>query len=161
MKRVLLPAILTAVWICTPGEASAQTEPAVVHGADSVFATSGVALVWGVLRAATDDDAEVVIRISAPGYASARVEAVDPFAGSRRLLAASLPLGDRAEIRRRRGDFSALPRLEIRLEPAPGGAPRPLVVYYLGVPDTTPELTSAAALGRYLDEAIVKARGSR
>ena len=33
-----------------------------------------------------------------------------------------------------------------------------LMVYYLGVPDTTPEFASEAGLRAYLDDAVAKAR---
>ena len=45
-----------------------------------------------------------------------------------------------------RARFADFPRTEFRLwrsGAAPGAAPPALVVYYLGVPDTTPEMTQA------------------
>jgi hypothetical protein len=87
---------------------------------------------------------------------------VDPFGGARREVLPPQALRGIAEVRRRRADFSEHPRLELRLEPPPGAsAPAPLVIYYLGVPDTTPEFTSEAALARYLADALDRARPSR
>jgi hypothetical protein len=41
--------------------------------------------------------------------------------------------------------------------PAAGQARRPTAtIYYLGVPDTTPEFTSEAALSAYLQDALAK-----
>ena len=59
-------------------------------------------------------------------------------------------------------DSAGVPGVAAAKEPAEGARePTPLVVYYLGVPDTTPEFTGEEALQRYLDEALAKARGRR
>ena len=66
------------------------------------------------------------------------------------------------EVRRRRVDFAEFPRLEARREPAEGARePAPHLVYYLGVPDTTPEFSAEETLQRYLDEALAKVHGRR
>ena len=59
------------------------------------------------------------------------------------------------------GHSADFPRTELRLwqgGPAPNGAPPALVVYYLGVPDTTPEVALAADLDRSLSARIARAR---
>jgi hypothetical protein len=145
-----------------PSPARAQAPAAAVHGENSVFVTPDAVMVWAILRAAREEDSEVVIRVAAPRFARLRVEAVDPFGGGRREVLPPQALRGVAEVRRRRADFAEHPRLEIRLEPPPGaGAPAPLLVYYLGVPDTAPELTSEAALQRYLADALDRARPAR
>jgi hypothetical protein len=155
MSRLLAAVAACAAFTCG---ASAQAPATIVHGADSVFATADVVMVWAVLRAERGDDAEIVIRLAAPRFAALRVEAVDPFGGGRREIVPRRALSGIAELRRRRADFAELPRLEVHLEPAAGaGAPAPLTVYYLGVPDTTPEFTSEAARARYMDDALAKA----
>lgn len=161
--RRLTAALLAGVALgCAVGTARAQAPTATIHGENSVFATDDVAMVWAVLRAASEDNTLVVIRIAAPRFAALRVEAVDPFGGGRREVAPRRALTGPTEVRRRRADFAEFPRLEARLEPAEGARdPAPLVVYYLGVPDTTPEFTAEEALQRYLDEALAKARGRR
>jgi len=131
----------------------AQAE--MVHGADSVFASSGIRIVWGVLRAPTEEETVVVTRISNPmaRYAYLRVEGVDPFTGRRTAVVEGAPLGARADVRSPRAGFADLPRREIHLyaSEADWRARKPeLTVYYLGVPDTTPEFTSEAALNAYL-----------
>jgi len=128
---------------------------AVVHGADSVFAGPDVAIVWGVLKNEAEDKTLVVVRVSNPAgrYAYLRVEGVDPFTQRRDALVEGVPLGTRADIKTSRAGFADLPRREIHLYTSEGDwrARRPsLTVYYLGVPDTTPEFTSEAALEAYL-----------
>jgi len=73
------------------------------------------------------------------------------------------PLGDRVDVRTPRGTFADLPRREIQLyrTDADWQAKRPtLTIFYLGVPDTTPEFTSEAALFTYLTEALAKVQGA-
>jgi len=141
----LLAPVLVPVWV------HAET----VHGADSVFAFPGIRIVWGVLRAPTEEETVVVTRISNPmaRYAYLRVEGVDPFTGRRTAVVEGAPLGGRADVKSPRADFADFPRREIHLyaSEADWRARKPaLTVYYLGVPDTTPEFTSEAALDAYL-----------
>jgi hypothetical protein len=127
----------------------------VVHGADSVFADPDLGIVWGVLKDQAEERTMVVIRVSNPAgrYAHVTVDGVDPFTQRRVALVEGMPLGASADIRMPRGSFSDLPRREIHLYASgvdwrtrrPG-----LTVYYLGVPDTTPEFTTEAALEAYL-----------
>jgi hypothetical protein len=128
---------------------------AIVHGADSVFAGPDVGVVWGVLRNEAEDRTLVVIRVSNPAgtYAYLRMEGVDPFTQRRGTLVEGMPLGARADIKTLRAGFADLPRREIHLYASESDwrARRPsLTVYYLGVPDTTPEFASEAALEAYL-----------
>ncbi len=127
-----------------------------VHGADSVFAGPGVVIVWGVLKNEAEERTEVVIGVSNPAgrYAYLKVEGVDPFSQQRATLIEGMPLGTRATIRTSRASFADWPRREIHFyasEPEWRTGRPALTVYYLGVPDTTPEFTTAAALEAYLD----------
>lgn len=146
-----LAALLTAA----PGLAGAQALE--VHGENSVFAGHGVVIAWGVLRAAAEEETQVVIRVVAPGgaYTHLDVEAVDPFTRTRRSVVGGLRAEAAVEVRMPRASFADFPRREIRLWRA--GRPA-LTVYYLGVPDTTPEFASEAALLAYLADAVAKAR---
>src|SRR5262249_4853752 len=162
VRRVVAALLAGGALGCAVGPARAQAPAATIHGEDSVFANDDVTMVWAVLRAASEDDTQVVIRVAAPRFAALRVEAVDPFGGGRREVAPRRAGRGRPGVGRRRADFAESPRPEARLEPAEGARePAPLVVYYLGVPDTTPEFTAEEALQHYLDEALTKARGRR
>ena len=114
-------------------------------------------IAWGVLRAAAEEETRVVIRVVAPGgvYTHLDVEAVDPFTRTRRSVVGGLRVEAAVEVRMPRASFADFPRREIRLWRA--GRPA-LTVYYLGVPDTTPEFASEAGLRAYLDDAVAKAR---
>lgn len=154
-------ALLVALgWLATSSPAAAQ--PVVVHGADSVFVAPDATIVWAVLRAAAEAETEVVIRIAAaPRFLSLSADAVDPFSGVRRPVMAPRPLAGAVEFRRRRTHFADLPRLELHFHREAGAgvaAAAALTVYFLGVPDTTPEFTSESALRAYLDETVTRAR---
>ena len=144
------------------GARGAGGQPREVHGESSVFVGPDVTIVWGVLRGASEEATEVVVRIAvaAAAYAYVRVEGVDPFTGARRPVQAG-PVGDTLDVQSARATFADFPRREIRLyataEAAPADRPA-LTVYYLGVPDTTPEFASEAALRAYLADAVTKAR---
>jgi hypothetical protein len=125
-----------------------------VHGADSVFRGETVSIVWGVLHDPRADDAVAVTRIvnTARRYRYVSVEGVDPFGGGKTVLADGLPLDEQVEVRSPRGGFAAHPRREIHLfrDAVELRARTPaLTVYYLGIPDTTPEFTSEAALAQH------------
>jgi hypothetical protein len=155
---VILLALL-ALPLLAPVLAHAET----VHGADSVFASPGIRIVWGVLRAPTEEETVVVTRITNPmaRYAYLRVEGVDPFTGRRTAVVEGAPLETRADVKSPRAGFADFPRREIHLyaSEADWRARKPaLTVYYLGVPDTTPEFTSQAALDAYLAGAQPPAR---
>ncbi len=154
--RVAAGCLLTSLLAAA---APAHGQGAIVHGADSVFATADAVIVWGILRAPVEADTEVVIRIAAPAFAAVSLEAVDPFGTGRRMLVPPRPLVQSFDARRRRTDFADLPRLQVRLHREPSGPPS-LTVYYLGVPDTTPEFTTEATLVRYLAETLARARAS-
>jgi len=135
-----------------------------IHGGDSVFSGQGVAIVWGVLKGAVEEQTEVIIRVAPLGqaYTYISVEAVDPFSRERRVVLPGRPLAGQLDVRSLRSTFADFPRREIRFyrtaDDWRSGKPV-LTVYYLGVPDTTPEFTSEAALFAYLAAALAGIKG--
>jgi len=126
-----------------------------VHGADSIFAEHGLGIVWGVLKNDAEERTMVVVRVSNPAgrYAYVSVDGVDPFTERRVVVVEGRPLGASADLSMPRASFADLPRREIHLyaSAVDWRAGRPgFTVYYLGVPDTTPEFTTEAALETYL-----------
>ncbi len=160
MIIVILGLMTLTVW---PTLAAGQGR--VVHGEDSVFTGPGVAIAWGVLRAAVEDDAQVIVRIAiaSRSYGYVSVDGVDPFTQARRPVLLARPVTDVVDVRSARTSFADFPRREVRLYRTPddwrAGAIA-LTVYYLGVPDTTPEFASEAAVLAYLAAAIVKAQAA-
>jgi hypothetical protein len=158
--RALLPALaFSASFAC-----AAPPGPAPVHGESDAFITQGVAVAWAILRAANPEDATVVIRIARdagrlPGLG---VVAIDPFSGESRTLREPSPAPatfDLPSVRRRFADF---PRTEFRLyaAPMPGASAPALTLYYVGVPDTTPEFDSEAKLHAWLEGRMARLRAA-
>jgi hypothetical protein len=136
-----------------------------VHGESDVFATDGVAIAWGVLRAANPDDATVVTRVvrDAVRFPALGVVAVDPFGGASQTVRLPSPAPAAFDVSRPRKRFADFPRTELKLYavPDPGASQLPvLTIYYVGVPDTTPEFDSEAKLRAWLDDRIARLRAS-
>ena len=136
-----------------------------IHGENSVFAGHGVAMAWGVLKGATEEQTQVVIRIVRTGgeYVFVSVEGIDPFTQKRQEILSGQPLGRQVDVRSPRATFADFPRREIHFYTADGwraGQPA-LTVYFMGLPDTSPEFTSEPALLAYLHDALAKATGGR
>lgn len=133
-----------------------------VHGSADAFATPGITLAWAVLRAPKDDDAAVVIRIDVDAQIYSQIEVVgkDPFTQREERLQTPIAVGGPFDLRVPRSRFADFPRTEIRLWRRTREAQPPdLVVYYLGVPDTTPEVANGSDLDRSLTSRLDRARG--
>ena len=153
-RRSAIAVLLGVAALAAPGLARA----AEVHGASEAFATPGVALAWGVLRGGDEASTRVVLRMDVdPAYADVAVVGIDPFTrashalvqGGRGAIVVTAP----------REHFAQFPRTEVRLARAPGAQPD-LVIYYVGLPDTTPEFADAAKLDAYIDERLQRLRSS-
>jgi len=154
--------LLVALLACPRPTKGAGQE---VHGENSVFAGHGVAIVWGILKGGTEEATQVILRIVPAGesFAAVRIEGVDPFTQNCQVIVDGRPLGDGLDVRTPRGTFADFPRREIRLyrTDADWQARKPTVtIFYLGLPDTTPEFASEAALFTYLTQALAKVQGA-
>jgi hypothetical protein len=151
---ILLTFLLSA-W-----SAPSRAEGEQIHGENSSFLGQGVAMVWGVLRGAREEDTRVVLRIALTGgeYSSVSVEGVDPFTGTRRELLLRRPLDTLLDVWSLRATFADLPRREVHFYSKAGGGTQPpaVTVYFMGLPDTTPEFNSEAALLGYLNETLTR-----
>jgi len=152
---------LACLLACAPSSRGA--EPArEVHGSADAMALPGIALAWGVLRAPKEDDTAVVLRVEPDVRRYAWVEVVgrDPFTQNRAVRFPATAVGGAFDVRIPRARIADHPRTEILLWPpaAPPPAAPALVVYFAGVPDTTPEVVRADELVRSLDARIARAR---
>ena len=135
------------------------------HGSADAFAAPGVTLAWGVLRGVTESATQVVVRIAAAreAFAAVAVVGIDPFTQRQQTLLAATPAAAGTDVRVPRAHFADFPRTEVRLygmTDAGGTGTPALVVYYLGVPDTTPEFASGTALESYLAQRLARARAN-
>jgi hypothetical protein len=156
-------AAIVAAWLVTSvGGAQGADAPREVHGAADAYAEPGIALAWGVRRGADEASTRVTLRIVADPARYPRLAVVgrDPFTQAEHVVQAARSTAGLPDLVIPRAQFADFPRTELRFF-APGGAEAPIVVvYYLGVPDTTPEFAAGAALDRYLGERIARARAA-
>ena len=135
--------------ICPPAHAGE------VHGESDTYAGEGVAIAWGVLRGATEESTVVVLRVAADARRYNRVEVagIDPFTREAKIRFPVTSLGAGLDLPLPRAGFADHPRTELRFTGA-----QSLTVYYLGIPDTTPEFTTAAALEAHLAARLAQLR---
>ena len=133
-----------------------------VHGAADVYAEPGLALAWAVLRggAAQDPaDALVVLTIELDSTRHAQFAALrrDPFGSGQ--VEWQPRAGTRASqvLQARRGQLAEHPRTELRFWAA-GAAEPQRIVWFVGVPDTTPEYLSPQALAAGVAERLQRMR---
>jgi ABC-type Fe3+/spermidine/putrescine transport system ATPase subunit len=89
-------------------------------------------------------------------YSHVAINGVDPFTKKREKVEAGVALKAETRLASDRDSFSDLPSREVHFyrTEADWRANKPaLNVYYLGVPDTTPEFSARAAMDQYLDTA--------
>ena len=136
---------LCLVLLATPARAQE------VHGASDAFAGNGVAVVWGVLRGATEENTIVTLRVAADArrYSHLEVAGVDPFTRRATVRFPRTAIGASLDVRLPRAGFADHPRSELRFSGAES-----LLIYYLGIPDTVPEFSTAAALEAHLAERL-------
>jgi len=130
----------------------------VVHGENSVFASAGVRLAWAVQRGPSEVETLVIVRVVADaGYRAVRVDGVNPFIKASTMFVAARPLEGAADLSIPRAQFADFPSSQLHffasMEDAAANKPK-LTVFYLGVPDTTPEFADQAAAEAYLDRML-------
>jgi hypothetical protein len=151
--------LIVALMLMSAGTAPAQD---VVHGADSLFVSPTVKLAWAVRRGTSEADTLVIIRVVPAGaaYRALRVDGVDPFTKEHKVFVAARALVGETDVAIPRAAFADHPSTEFRFfastEAAAANAPT-LTVFYLGVPDTTPEFPGQREADAYL-ERMLKSR---
>lgn len=157
-----------ALALVLSASAAFAAPPAEVHGSLDAYAAPGVALVWGVLRGAGEGVATVVVRVDAEAkrYRTLTVSGVDPFTKASQVLFGPTAIDGTLQVRLPRSRFADLPRTEWRFYAADPAAlkstdPPTLLVYYQGVPDTTPEFENEAGLDTSLAQRIERLKSGR
>jgi hypothetical protein len=147
-------AIATALALSSVGTHAQE----VVHGADSLFVSPAVRLAWAVKRGASEAETLVVVRVIAdPSHRFIRLDGVDPFTKDRKVLVAARRLEGGTDLSIPRASFTDHPSTEFhfyaRAEDAAANKPT-FTVFYLGVPDTTPEFARAGEAEAHLDRML-------
>jgi hypothetical protein len=143
---------LATIAVMVPG---AECEIKEIHGADSSFRTDDIGICWGMLRGAPGSDVQVIMRIrsltegSVP-YSDYAVQAVHPLTQVTEWVVTRRPLEKINDLSTPREVFRQLTGRRIFFY-KPSALDPELSVFYLGIPDTTPEFIDAAQLEHYFD----------
>ena len=162
IRTTLVLACLTLACAATAPAAAADPQRE-IHGMADAYAGQGVALAWAILRGANEATTVVVVRIVADPdlYPIVGATGSNPFSQRTQPLLPATPNAGSVELRAARAQFADFPRTELRFYATAAAAqadtPR-LVVYFLGVPDTTPEFATEANLAAYLADRIARIR---
>jgi len=153
---IIVRALITATMLLAFGNARAQAHGEVLHGADGIFVVPEAAIVWAVLKQPAGDKAAVWLRIinSTRKFSHVAIDGVDPFRKKRERVTVGVKLESEVRLETDRDTFSDLPSREIhfyRTQADLRDNKPTLTVYYLGVPDTTPEFSTRAALDEYFN----------
>ena len=155
MHRWACMAGLIGLFLGSPLNAEPGTR---VHGENSIFTSPSVKLGWAVKRGASEAETLVVIRVIAEaGHGFIRVDGVDPFTKDRKVFVAVRPIEREIDLSIPRANFADHPSTEIHFfasaEDVTANRAR-LTVFYLGVPDTTPEFAERGQAEDYLDRML-------
>ena len=162
MHVVLLACFLAAAGVAV--RTTGAEAPREAHGMADAFAAAGIAVAWGVVRGASETATVVAIRVATDTelYPWVAVTGSDPFTQRQHPLLRPMPSAGVIDVRSPRAHFADFPRTELRFydsaAEAQSGVPK-LVVFYLGVPDTTPEFATEDKLDAYLTDRIARLRG--
>jgi hypothetical protein len=165
VRRFGLPASLLLLALSLAGAAVRGGEPPrEVHGMADAFAAPGVAMAWGVVRGADEAATVVVVRIVTrpASYPWLAVTGGDPFTQRKEPLLAPTRSAGVIDVRTPRAHFADFPRTELRLYESAAAAQQDvptLVVFFLGVPDTTPEFATEDKLQAYLTDRVARLAG--
>jgi len=143
--------------------ANEQEKISAYHGADSVFKAEGITVIWGVIRGSDESNTMVYMKIIATEEAREHfkfysVKATDAFSDAIQWLAKGKKLQAINMIEQTRELFQALTERTILLytdidpENIENGK-EDFSVYYLSLPDTTPEFITKEKLEKYFIDA--------
>jgi ABC-type amino acid transport substrate-binding protein len=166
MSVALRRAFLLALAFAAVAGAARVAGARELHGESDAFSADGVAIAWAILRAPNPEDATVVMRIAKDDarLPALGVVAIDPFGGQSQVVRVPAAASGALDVPTRRARFADFARTEVRLyaKAAPGPADAPaLVVFYQGVPDTTPEFETEAKLREWLDGRMARLRANQ
>ena len=153
--------ILVVLWVVLIiGEISPVFGQTEFHGADSVFEREGITILWAILKGPTEESSWVYIKIVNSGKSPFQifsVEAVDPFSKEKEWVVKGKKLEKENLVRSDRTSFrdkTARRILFYRSAEAFEKENPDMAVYYLGVPDTSPEVLLEKEMEDYFEKAI-------
>jgi len=147
---LFLIGMILAAWEISP--ALGQRE---FHGADSAFEKEGITILWAILKGPTEETSWVYIKIinsEKNPFRIFSVEAVDPFSKEKEWVVKGEELKKENSVRSIRSTFREKTSRRIlfyRSRQAFKTDNPDIAVYYLGVPDTSPEVLSEKEMEDY------------
>ncbi len=141
---------------------STFAQPNEFHGADSDFKQNGIIVVWAIEKRGNDRSPLVYLRIvrtpeAASSFRYYTLLAFDPFTRATRPLVVGQPL---EEVNTATAEMSAFQiyssrRILLYATADDAKADKPnMVIFYQGVPDTSPEFLDRQKLESYFTEAV-------
>jgi hypothetical protein len=134
------------------------------HGADSVFEKEGIVILWAILKGQDEASSWVYIKIVNSGgtpYQIFSVEAIDPFSKEKEWVVKGKKLEKDNVVKSVRTSFRDKTSRRIlfyrnteALEKENPG----MAVFYLGVPDTSPEVLSEKEMESYFEKVLERAK---
>jgi len=132
------------------------------HGADSIFEKEGIVILWAIFKGSTEETSWVYVKILSSGIASISfpvfsVEAVDPFSNAKEWVVKGEYLKASQTVKSVRASFRDKTGRRILFYRSKGDyqAEKPaMTIYYLGVPDTSPEFLSEKEIEDYFVKAL-------
>jgi hypothetical protein len=130
------------------------------HGADSSFQLGDLVILWGILKGPDEDRSWVYIKIirtgSEPGpWTSYRLGAVDPFSQEREWVTPRENLRKENAVKEIRSSFREKTGRRLYFYPGQGMEEKPAaIIFYQGVPDTTPEFLTEKEMEDYFGQAL-------
>jgi hypothetical protein len=133
----------------------------VIHGADSVFEKEGITILWAILKGKTEESSCVYIKImisddQLKAFQIFSMEAVDPFSKEKEWVVKGEELKMENSVKSIRSSFKDKTSRRIlfyRSRQAFEKENPDMSVYYLGVPDTSPEFLSEKDMEDYFKKA--------
>ncbi len=160
MKRHLCTALSLAWITCLLLGIPQAYRGSEYHGADSVFERDGIIILWAVLKGQDEASSQVCMKILHPArnrFKIFSVEAVDPFSKEKEWVVKGNKLEKENFVRSSRasfGDKTARRIFFYRTKEAYDREKPDMTVYYLGVPDTSPEVLSEKEMNDYFEKAL-------
>jgi hypothetical protein len=132
------------------------------HGADSIFEKEGIIILWGIFKGSTEETSWVYIKIihkegDSGSFQIFSVEAVDPFSNQKEWVVKGEVFKKENTVKSIRASFREKTGRRILFYRSKGDyqAEKPaMTVYYLGVPDTSPEFLSEKEIEDYFAKAL-------
>ncbi len=130
------------------------------HGADSAFEREGITILWAIFKGPTEESSWVYIKIVNSGkslFQIFSVEAVDPFSKEKEWVVKGKKLKKENLIRSNRTSFRDKTARRILFYQSMEAFEKEnpdMTVYYLGVPDTSPEVLSEKEMENYFEKAL-------